>query len=184
VNTLSIRPTRHHSERVAVVPPNYTALCTLHNVQIVLDDRPILAALAVLGDALAPLGERQTLIVLGLPEEEQDETICQALTATLPFADTYILYTQCDEETQARRVAPYLVCDDIPPERICVFATTARDALRRAWQRVRPGDHLVLIGKVADEALELLPLCPEVMGGEVATLRAMLSHSVRQGQNL
>lgn len=76
----------------------------------------------------------------------------------------------------------YLACDDIPADRICVFATTPRDALRRAWQRVRPGDRLALIGKVAGEALDLLPLCPEVMGGEVATLRAMLSHTVGQAQ--
>lgn len=54
------------------------------------------------------------------------------------------------------------------------------EALQRAWQWIAAGDRLVLIGAVAREALSRLPVNLEVMGGEVATLRALLCHEVAQ----
>jgi hypothetical protein len=174
MKTVDTRVTRAVTDDKLPASPSYVALCDLHEVQIVLDDRPLFEALHALPSVLEAFGERSTVVVLDLPPHLPDDDICLILGATESFANIYVLNDHAD----VARESPYLICDNLPPDRICVFASSTREALKRAWQRVQAGDRLVLTGKSANEALELLPISPEPVGGEVAELRTLLEREV------
>lgn len=178
MNRKSAQATRISFSANSPAPPSYVALSELHGVQLLLDDRDPLAALRCLGDTLASLSDRRTVVALGIPGDREDIEICDALGHTLAWADAYVLYDMRDLRGRTPREMPQLVCEELPLDRICVLASNPADALRRAWRQVQPGDRLVLIGDAADEALARLPEPPHPVDGEVALLRDLLAREV------
>ena len=56
---------------------------------------------------------------------------------------------------------PHLLSTAVPPDLPYMFAEGQHDGLAKAWQCVRPGDRLVIIADVVDEALAALQPRPE-----------------------
>jgi hypothetical protein len=172
------QPAGRYSSHADGSSPSYLALCELHDIQLVLDDRDPLTALRRLGRKLPSLGDRRTIVALGIPGDRDDVEICDALTDSLEWADLYVLYDLRDLRGRAAREVPQFVCNELPLDRVCVISSTPFAALQQAWRWARPLDRLVLIGDVADEALDRLPVEPVALAGKVARLRRLLEREV------
>lgn len=112
----------------------------------------------------------KTVMVMEMPAEGEDEKVVSAFEVTLPYVDEYVLYHHPNEQHIQRnepiddldvepdsfydlpRVVQSRVHVDVPYE----FATSWRSALRKAWKHVEPGDHLIVITDVPDQALSTL----------------------------
>jgi cyanophycin synthetase len=123
-------------------------------VEIILDYGHNTAAVAALGQAVVAMGQRRTVLVAGLPGDRRDEDLVATIEATLPFADTYVLYDLADLRGRAPRELPTLLAEHVPAERPCVFASTQQEGIARGWQRVVPGDRLVVIVDEVESAID------------------------------
>jgi cyanophycin synthetase len=123
-------------------------------VEIILDYGHNTAAVAALGQAVVAMGQRRTVLVAGLPGDRRDEDLVATIEATLPFADTYVLYDLADLRGRAPRELPTLLAEHVPAERPCVFASTQQEGIARGWQRVQPGDRLVVIVDEVESAID------------------------------
>jgi cyanophycin synthetase len=125
-------------------------------VQIVMDYGHNAAALAALGQAVQALGDRRTVMLLGLPGDRTDADLVATIEATIPFVDEYVLYDLHDRRGRGRSEVPRLLRRCLPKCVRCAMARDQAEALQKGWKRVGPGERLVLIVDEVDEALELV----------------------------
>ncbi|HEU5090134.1 MAG TPA: cyanophycin synthetase, partial [Roseiflexaceae bacterium] len=138
-----------------LVPGRFNVL-EYHGIQVIMDYGHNQAALAALAQAAGALGQRYTVLALGLPGDRRDDDLRATIAQTSAFADEYILYDLRDRRGRRPGEVPELLRAVLPPDRPCSLAVDQADALRRAWSRVPPGGRLVLIIDEVDEALELV----------------------------
>jgi cyanophycin synthetase len=123
-------------------------------VEVILDYGHNTAAVAALAQAVEALGQRRTVLVAGLPGDRRDDDLIATIDATHDFADTYVLYDLADRRGRAPRELPTLLSEHVPPDRPCAFASNQAEAIARGWQRVTPGDRLVVIVDEVEAAIE------------------------------
>ncbi|MEN9936603.1 MAG: hypothetical protein RLZZ387_3182 [Chloroflexota bacterium] len=138
-----------------VVPGRFN-LMDVEGVQLVIDYGHNQAALAALAQAVAALGNRRTVLAIGLPGDRRDDDLRATIAATHAFADEYVLYDLRGLRGREPGEVPRLLRETLPPERACLVARDQAEALQRAWERVQPGDRLVMIVDEVDEALHLV----------------------------
>lgn len=125
-------------------------------VQVVLDYGHNVAALQALGQAVAALGKRRTLMVLGLPGDRRNPDLIDSLTATLPYVDEYVVHDQLDRRGRDRMEIPNLLKSALSGQRPCELAEGPHEAIQRTWERARPGDRLIIIVDEVEDAVAAL----------------------------
>jgi cyanophycin synthetase len=139
----------------AMAPGRFN-LHEINGVQVILDYAHNAAALRAMGDAVHALGERKTLVVIGLPGDRRDQDLVASIKATTLFAHGYVLYDLADRRGRAEHEVPRLLQSGLPAHTPCELASNEHDAILRAWDRVRPGDRLVVILDDVDRSLQTL----------------------------
>jgi cyanophycin synthetase len=130
--------------------------------QVILDYGHNVGAMKALGEALPRTEGRRTLMAIALPGDRRDEDLLATFQATLPFVDEYVLYDLKDRRGRAVLELPQLMKSCLPPGTPFLFAQDQREAILRAFQRTRPGDRMVVIADIVEEALEVLEALSEV----------------------
>lgn len=124
-------------------------------VQLILDYGHNAAALRALGESLAVLGERRTVMVIGLPGDRRDADLRATIEATLSYVDEYVLYEMEELRGRAEYEVPRLLQSYLPPDVPVTLAANQREAMQHGWPRVQPGDRLIVIVDDVDEAQAL-----------------------------
>jgi cyanophycin synthetase len=124
--------------------------------QVILDYAHNAAALAALGEAVQALGQRRTVLVLGLPGDRRDDDLHAAIAATRTFADAYILHDLTDRRGRAAYEVPHLLSRALPAHIPRTYAPTQQAAILQAWDSMQPGDRLVVIADIVEGTLQTL----------------------------
>ncbi len=140
----------------ATVPGRFN-VSDMARVQVILDYGHNAAALRALGQAVKALPPRRTVLMIGLPGDRRDDDLSATIEATLPWADEYVLYDQeNDRRGRAPGEMPRLLQRCVPAQVPSQVADSQAEGMSLAWQRVRPGDRLVVIPAEVDGAFEQL----------------------------
>jgi cyanophycin synthetase len=123
-------------------------------IELILDYGHNPAALAALGQAVRALEPRRTLMALTLPGDRRDRDMEESVTATLSYADEYILYEPIDRRGREFGETTDLMQRYLPPNKPSTAAADQFDALRKGLQAARPGDRLVMIVEEVDALLD------------------------------
>jgi cyanophycin synthetase len=129
--------------------------------QVILDYGHNVGAIKALGEALPRTEGRRTIMAIGLPGDRRDEDLLATFQATLPFVDEYVLYDLKDRRGRAELEVPQMMRSCLAPGTPYHFAADQREAILRAFQHTRPGDRMVVIADIVDEALEVLEVLAE-----------------------
>jgi cyanophycin synthetase len=138
--------------------------------QVIIDYAHNAAALEALGEAVQALGRRHTVLVLGLPGDRRDMDLQAAIEATQTFADAYILHDLHDRRGRTPNEVPRLLRRHLPAHVPCTYAPDQQTAMRQAWHNLQPGERLIVIADIAEEALQTLHTLAE--GTSTATEEA------------
>lgn len=152
-----------------MAPGRFNAL-EVAGVEIILDYGHNTAAVAALGQAVRAIGQRRTVLVAGLPGDRRDEDLVATIDATRDFADEYVLYDLADLRGRAPRELPKMLSEYLPAERPCAFASNQQEGIARGWQRVQPGDRLVVIVDEVESAIAQIHTLREAMSQDAACL--------------
>ncbi|MFL5801592.1 MAG: cyanophycin synthetase [Roseiflexaceae bacterium] len=139
-------------------------------VEVILDYGHNTAALVALGQAVLAMGQRRTVLVIGLPGDRRDEDLVATIVATHCFADGYVLFDLADLRGRAPRELPRLLCEHIPEDRLCIFASNQREGIERGWQRVVPGDRLIVIVDEVEDGIEQVHCLREAIAQDAACM--------------
>ena len=134
----------------ATVPGRFN-VSEVGGVQVIVDYGHNAAAMVALGEAVACLGVRRTLMVLTLPGDRRDDDIMATVEATRPFVDEYVLQDSDDLRGRAPDEIVHLMQRRVPSDVPSVTASGFAEGLAQAWQRVGPGDRLIIIAELVDE---------------------------------
>lgn len=140
--------------------PGRFNVMNIRGVEVVLDYGHNAGAMGRLGEALAALPRRRTVVLLTLPGDRRDEDLVATFKAAQAFADEIVLYDDKDLRGRApgeirALVAPHRI-DGIP----AAEAADAAEALRTGWELVQPGDRMVAIADDVDRFIQWLESVP------------------------
>jgi cyanophycin synthetase len=139
----------------ATVPGRFN-VSEMNGVEVVCDYGHNVAAMQALAEAVGALGQRRTVILVGLPGDRRDTDLLATVRALLGRADEFVFYDQTERRGRAPMEVPHLLSTALPADVPAACATSQAAGVEQAWHRVRPGDRLVLIADEVDEALDLL----------------------------
>jgi cyanophycin synthetase len=143
---------------------------TAGGVEVVLDYGHNTAALEALAQAVLAIGQRRTVLVVGLPGDRRDEDLVATIAAIRPIAETFVLYDLADLRGRAPRELPTMLSQSVLADQPCVFASNQREAIERGWQRVRPGDRLLVIVDEVEAAIEQVQSLRQAIAHDAACL--------------
>jgi cyanophycin synthetase len=139
----------------ATVPGRFN-VSEMNGVEVVCDYGHNVAAMEALADAVRTLGQRRSVVLLGLPGDRRDDDLRATVRAVLACADEFVFYDQTDRRGRAPMELPELLANALPPGAPSTCTTSQAAGVEQAWHRVRAGDRLILIADEVDEALDLL----------------------------
>lgn len=160
----------------AMVPGRFN-ISDLNGVQIILDYGHNAAALEALGEAVAALERRRTVMVIGLPGDRRDEDLAASIDATIPFVDEYVLHDLEDRRDRAVDEVPRLLQSRLPAHVPCALAASEREGILSAWERLLPGDRLIVIADVVDTTIETLSTLAESIALDAACVAPLASEA-------
>jgi cyanophycin synthetase len=140
---------------VATVPGRFNHF-ELNGVDVIIDYAHNPAALKALGQAVQALPPRHTIMALTLPGDRRDKDLLESGTATLPYADSYVLFDATDRRGRAVNEVPMLLRDQLFRDKETEIAPGEDEAVRQAWRRARPGDRLIIICDEAEKTMAAL----------------------------
>ena len=127
-----------------------------NTVEVIFDYGHNIGGLVALGDAVRSLGDRKTILLIGLPGDRRDQDLIESVRVTLPWADEYVFYDQRDRRGRAVMEVPKLLQAQVP-EGVRTTLTESQEAgIRTAWALAKPGDRLLIIADEVDEGIELV----------------------------
>jgi cyanophycin synthetase len=129
--------------------------------QVILDYAHNVAAMKALSEALPRSPDRRTFMVIGLPGDRRDEDLLATTQATLPMVDEYVLHDLKDRRGRADLEVPQLMKSCLPADRPYQFTADQREGVLRAFQQSKPGDRVIIIADLVDEALETIQAMAE-----------------------
>jgi cyanophycin synthetase len=127
-----------------------------HGIELILDYGHNPAALAALGQAVHALGPKRTAMAITLPGDRRNEDLEDSITATLSYADEYILYEAIDRRGRAEGEISERMRQYLPPNKPSIMAVDQFDAVRKGLQQLRPGDRLIVIAEEVDALLDYI----------------------------
>jgi len=151
----------------------------VNGVEIILDYGHNAAAIKALGEAVQALEPRPTTMVLGLPGDRRDEDLGATCAATIPFVDNYILYDLEDRRGREPLEVPHLMQSVIPKDKPCQFNINQPAAIQNAWAHIKPGERLIIIADVVDEALDSLRVVTAAAIADAACVTPVHRHGGR-----
>lgn len=137
---------------VTMVPGRFNRT-ELKGVEVVLDYGHNRAALEAIGAAVNALEPRRTVLMITLPGDRRDEDLFATMDTTLQFADAYVIYDTVERRGREKGVIPQLLGTRVPTGLPWVSAANQREGLALAWQQVQPGDRLVIIADIVEDAI-------------------------------
>jgi cyanophycin synthetase len=143
-------------------------------IEVVMDYGHNQAAMAALGAAVVGLGQRRTVLVLGLPGDRRDADLRATVEATRAFADAYVLYDLADRRGRAPMELPQMMCEQIGAGRMCVMARDQHKAIQAGWRMVGSGDRLVVIVDEVDAAIAQMTALAESTASDGACVAVPL----------
>jgi len=159
--------------------PGRFNLSQVNGVEIILDYGHNAAAIKALGEAVQALEPRPTTMVLGLPGDRRDDDLRATCAATLPFVDHYILYDLEDRRGREPLEVPHLMQSVLPKDKPCQFNLNQPAAIQNAWAHIKPGERLIIIADVVDEALDVLRVATAAAVADAACVTPVHSHGGR-----
>ncbi|MCL4298905.1 MAG: cyanophycin synthetase [Anaerolineae bacterium] len=160
-------------EADAIMAPGRFNIFEMNGVEVILDYGHNAAALEALGEAVAALEPRRTVVAFTLPGDRRDEDIIATTKATIPFANAYVLYDSEDRRGRAGNEIPNLIRCHLPEDVPCEFAEGQPAGILQAWQQVRPGDRLIVICDEVNEALEVLHTLAEPVSKDASCINPL-----------
>lgn len=152
----------------ATIPARFN-VHDIHGVEVVIDYGHNTAALVALGEALHSLGDRRTVMVIGLPGDRRDDDIRRSIHATHSYVDAYVLHDLTDRREREPNVVAGIMSKEIPPGVPQVIAASQVEAIDVAWRQVRPGDRVVIIVDDVARALDHLQMLEQPGKGSKRT---------------
>ncbi|MBC7813122.1 MAG: cyanophycin synthetase, partial [Burkholderiales bacterium] len=140
---------------IAMTPGRFNRF-DLDGIEVILDYGHNLAAIKALGQAIASLDKRRTVMVVGLPGDRRDEDIIATFEATLPFADEYVLHDLRGLRDREPLELPKMMAARLPEDKPHELAADDEAGINQGWARVKTGDRLVIIADIVDTSLEIL----------------------------
>jgi cyanophycin synthetase len=140
----------------ATTVPGRFNIFDINNVQVVLDYGHNTKAIEALVQAVAALGDRRTVVVLGLPGDRRDEDLAATAAAAGGLGDSFVLHDLGDRRGRAADEVPRLLQRALPHGKPSEIAVDQATGLRRAWEQARPGERIVVIADIVDETLALI----------------------------
>lgn len=139
----------------SMVPGRFN-ISEINGVELILDYGHNRAALEAMGEAMAALEPRHTLLMITLPGDRRDDDLLATMEATRSFCNEYIIYDTAELRGRAVGTIPPLLGSQLPDYVPRLYAANQEEALALAWQRVRPGDRLILIADIVEDAIQLI----------------------------
>ncbi|WNG27072.1 cyanophycin synthetase [Cystobacter fuscus] len=151
--------------------------------QVILDYGHNVGAMRALAETLTHDGSRRTVMVMGLPGDRRDEDLVATFKASLPFVDEYVLHDLKDRCERAVMEVPQLMSSCLTDDTPYTFAMDQREGILRGFQRTQPGDRLVVIADIVEEALAVLEALADVKMGEEETCEDPVSRGLEYWSN-
>ncbi len=148
--------------------PGRFNLIDVNGIEVIFDYGHNEAALKALADAVAALGPRRTLHVIGLPGDRRDEDLKATILPTLAFADEYLLHDLEDIRGREKDELPHLLQEFIDGKRPSEIFPDEHEAILAAWRRLKPGDRLVITADIVDNSLKTLESLADSLVDEAA----------------
>ncbi|MGZ8426086.1 MAG: cyanophycin synthetase [Candidatus Binatia bacterium] len=125
----------------------------IDGVEVILDYAHNQAAMAALAQAVSTLSPRHTVTVMGLPGDRRNNDLLGTASAVGAVSSEFILHDLANRRGRDRFEVPRLLMGRLEPHSNCEIAESTHEAIRRGWQRVKPGDRLLIIIDEVDDAL-------------------------------
>jgi cyanophycin synthetase len=138
----------------AMVPGRFNVLGVAGR-QVILDYGHNVAAMKALGEAL-PQDGRRSVMVIGLPGDRRDEDLLATVQETLPYVDEYVLHDLQNLRERAKDEVPLLMRSCLKPGTPHEIVADQREGILRGFARTQPGDRLIVIADLVDEALKVI----------------------------
>jgi cyanophycin synthetase len=148
---------------IGMVPGRFN-ISELNGVQVVLDYGHNQAAVRAMMQGVKALGERNTVMVIGLPGDRRDSDITATFDETLPYVNRYVLHDLKDRREREKDAVPHLMAGRIPTDIPYDIVDDQREAVFKAWNYVKPGDRIVIVADIVDETYESLQSLAEAKG--------------------
>jgi cyanophycin synthetase len=158
---------------IATAPGRFN-IFELAGVQVIVDYGHNVAALEALGKAVQALESRHTVMAFTLPGDRRDEDLIESTTATIAYVDEYVIYDSEDLRGRAPDEVARLIACHLPPDVPRELSTGQRNGIWQAWQRVQPGDRLIIICDEVGEAVEVLHTLAESISEDAACLNPLM----------
>lgn len=133
--------------------PGRFNLSELAGVQVVVDYAHNQAAVLALGQAVQALGPRRTVLAFTLPGDRRDDDLRRTTAAVQIFADSVVLYDTQELRGRAPGAIPRLLRSFLPDTLVAAEAPDQGAGILAAWRLVRPGDRLVIVADIVEDAL-------------------------------
>jgi cyanophycin synthetase len=160
---LIVRALTTFQTTTAMVPGRFNLL-NVGGRQVILDYGHNVAAMQALVEAIPRKEGQRTFMVIGLPGDRRDEDLLATVQETLPVVDEYVLHDLKNLRGREEFEVPRLMQSCLRPGTPSHFATDQREGILLAFQKMQPGDRLVIIADIVDEALEVIQALAEVEG--------------------
>lgn len=151
-----------------------------NGVEVILDYGHNPAALRALGEAIAALPERRTVMSFTLPGDRRDEDLIESTRATLAYVDAYVIYDSADRRGREINEVVDLMCQQLPPDVSCSTAMGQEEGIHMAWRQVRPGDRLIVICDEVDESLEILHSLAKSIDEDRACVNPLIAEAIKE----
>jgi cyanophycin synthetase len=148
---------------IGMVPGRFN-VSELNGVQVVLDYGHNQAAVRAMMQGVKALGERNTIMVIGLPGDRRDQDILATFEETLPYVNRYVLHDLQDRRERAKDEVPRLMAGCIPPDIPYDIVDDQRQAVFQAWKYVKPSERIVIVADIVDETYQVLQSLAEAKG--------------------
>jgi cyanophycin synthetase len=139
----------------ATVPGRFNVQ-DVHGVEVIFDYGHNPAAIAAMSDALTTLGDKRTVMVIGLPGDRRDKDIRASIEATRGVVDAYVLHDLTDRRERAQHEVPNVMKQAIDPGTPTFIADDQMKGIDSAWRKLRVGDRLIIIADEVEKTLEHL----------------------------
>lgn len=138
---------------VVTVPGRFNVQ-DIHGVEVIFDYGHNPAAIQALGDAVGVLGNKRTVMVIGLPGDRRDSDIMNSVRATTCFVDAYVLHDHNDLRERQQDEIPSVMQQVILPGTPIHIAGDQLSGIDMAWRQLRVGDRLVIIADEVEKTIE------------------------------
>jgi cyanophycin synthetase len=119
--------------------------------------------------------------MITLPGDRRDADLLATMEATRSFADAYVIYDTVELRGRLPGTIPPLLGSQLPPTVPRVYATGQEEGLRLAWQLLQPGDRLVVIADIVEDAIHHLQTLTASVAEGAACGASMLHERVVNG---